>query len=319
MSDHSYEIEIKTLLGNKENAEKLFGKMKAADPKLRLLRSTKQLNHYFIGGDIRCLYEKAAKLLNKNDHEKFGDILKVVRSFSLRTRTHLKNTSNPRCERFCPECKARRGDSSPPSYGSAGATQRSGKTSATLAGYGQFRRYLRRLLLGVRQAHLCRRSLVSAKLAHIAGGDISKMGSGWSDGEVHLVLKLTVDDTTSDNGTARIELDAKAENSSQDDLDKIVLSCGFNYQAKWSRKRDEYEFLGTHVSLDDNAGYGWLAEFEMVVKSEEEIGRAKARLREIVVELGLEELDQARLERMFAFYNAHWQEYYVTDKVFVVE
>jgi len=34
---------------------------------------------------------------------------------------------------------------------------------------------------------------------------------------------------------------------------------------------------------------------------------------------GLEELDQARLARMFAYYNAHWSEYYGTEKIFVIE
>jgi hypothetical protein len=36
-------------------------------------------------------------------------------------------------------------------------------------------------------------------------------------------------------------------------------------------------------------------------------------------ELGVKELDQKRLERMFAFYNTHWPEYYGTDKIFTIE
>jgi hypothetical protein len=35
--------------------------------------------------------------------------------------------------------------------------------------------------------------------------------------------------------------------------------------------------------------------------------------------VGAEELNQDRLARMFAFYNAHWPEYYGTEKVFTVE
>ena len=44
-----------------------------------------------------------------------------------------------------------------------------------------------------------------------------------------------------------------------------------------------------------------------------------SQLRKIIGDLEVEELDQARLERMFAFYNANWRDYYGTDKVFVVE
>jgi len=35
--------------------------------------------------------------------------------------------------------------------------------------------------------------------------------------------------------------------------------------------------------------------------------------------LGVQELPNARLERMFTYYNQHWQEYYGTDKVFTIE
>jgi hypothetical protein len=38
-----------------------------------------------------------------------------------------------------------------------------------------------------------------------------------------------------------------------------------------------------------------------------------------MAELGIEELDAARLERMFAYYNAHWPEYYGTEKVFDIQ
>jgi hypothetical protein len=38
-----------------------------------------------------------------------------------------------------------------------------------------------------------------------------------------------------------------------------------------------------------------------------------------MAKLGVEELPQDRLERMFAHYNAHWPEYYGTEKVFVIE
>lgn len=46
------------------------------------------------------------------------------------------------------------------------------ENSRNPSGYGQFHISLRRLLLDVPRAHLCRRSLVFVKLADIAGGGI---------------------------------------------------------------------------------------------------------------------------------------------------
>ena len=141
----------------------------------------------------------------------------------------------------------------------------------------------------------------------------------WEEGkkEIVLVVKASVDDTTSANGTARMEFSSPVNGvGSIEELDSLILGCGFRYEAKWSREREEYEFLSVHVTIDKNAGYGYLAEFEIMTQDREKIDADKEQLRMLMGELGLEELPQDRLERMFAFYNAHWQEYYGTDKIF---
>jgi adenylate cyclase class IV len=138
------------------------------------------------------------------------------------------------------------------------------------------------------------------------------------DDTVLLVIKVSVDDSTSANGVARIELEEKVS-LTLDELDKLVLSAGFSYQAKWSREREEYLCKGVNVTLDKNAGYGWLAEFERVVDSQEKVGEANHTIRNLMQELEVFELPQERLERMFKHYNEHWQEYYGTDKVFTIE
>jgi hypothetical protein len=74
-----------------------------------------------------------------------------------------------------------------------------------------------------------------------------------------------------------------------------------------------------NVTLDKNAGYGWLAEFELVVDDAAKVAEADHTVRNLMQTLGVEILPQDRLERMFAYYNAHWPEYYGTDKIFVVE
>jgi len=107
-------------------------------------------------------------------------------------------------------------------------------------------------------------------------------------------------------------------NLSLDDLDNALLAAGLRYQAKWSREREEYLCQGINVCLDRNAGYGWLAEFEKVVGQESELESARQEVRALMEQCGVQELQQDRLERMFAFYNAHWGEYYGTDKVFTV-
>jgi len=139
------------------------------------------------------------------------------------------------------------------------------------------------------------------------------------DGTVYLVVKASVDDTTSENGIARIEFEEEMKDMSLAKLDELVLWAGFKYQAKWSREREEYVCRGVNVTLDKNAGYGWLAEFERMVDDHSLLEKAQNEIRALMGELGVAELPQDRLERMFSYYNAHWPEYYGTEKIFVIE
>lgn len=138
------------------------------------------------------------------------------------------------------------------------------------------------------------------------------------DGIVLLVVKASVGSDTSANGVARMEFEEQVP-MTLDELDSLILSAGFSYQAKWSREREEYVCKGVNITLDKNAGYGWLAEFEKVVEDESALGSARQEIDALMREIGATELPQDRLERMFAFYNAHWPEYYGTDKIFTVE
>ena len=139
-----------------------------------------------------------------------------------------------------------------------------------------------------------------------------------ADDKVLLVIKATIDDTTSSNGTARLELESEM-NMSLEDLDKLVLSAGFEYQAKWSRERQEFKYKDLSVSIDKNAGYGYLAEFEKVIDDQTKADETKALIRETMKLLEVQELAQDRLERMFAHYNANWKDYYGTDKTFTID
>ncbi|MBI2618318.1 hypothetical protein HYW58_02620 [Candidatus Kaiserbacteria bacterium] len=223
---HSYEIEIKSLLGSSEHAEKLRQKMKEVDSQTALLSRHKQLNHYFTAGDVKKLAPLVAQKLSKKNRKELQTMIEKGSEFSVRTRE--------------------------------------------------------------------------------------------ADGDVLLVVKASIDEGTSSNTVSRIEFEAPVP-ITLDALDRLVLDAGFSYQAKWSREREEYVCKGAHVCIDRNAGYGYVAEFEKVIDNETDTKRAKEELHRLMKLLNAEELPQDRLERMFAHYNAHWQEYYGTDKVFVIK
>ena len=222
----TYEVEVKSLLGGSENADKLRARMCEVDGEAKLTSKNKQLNHYFVGGDFAKLAAAVESHLPTEARVKFDDIVARGKSFSVRTRD--------------------------------------------------------------------------------------------KDGTVLLVVKASVGDDTSANGVARMEFEEKVD-LSLDELDQLLLAAGFTYQAKWSREREEYVCQGLNICLDRNAGYGWLAEFEKVVGSDAELAAARAEIDALMHEFGVVELPQARLERMFAFYNEHWPEYYGTEKIFTIE
>ena len=239
---HSYEVEVKALLGSEKRAEEVRKAMRKADASCTLVSKNRQLNHYFDGGQLDALEKAISSQLSKDARLRFHDIAEKAKEFSVRTRRFDRLTAGE-------------------------------KDPSTMLG---------------------------------------------ASGEVLLVVKASVGDDSSANGISRIEFEEKVS-VSLDALDKMILGCGFKYQAKWSRGREEYLCKGVNVTLDKNAGYGWLAEFERVVDDENQLGVAEKQVRALMKELGVEELPQDRLERMFAFYNKHWEEYYGTERIFVIE
>ena len=223
---HTYEIEIKSLLGDKERADFLKHRMKQLDPDVVYTGKHTQLNHYFVGGDLKKLFEKISLHVEPQKLDSLKEIIHKTKDYSLRSRR--------------------------------------------------------------------------------------------ADGVVLLVIKASMDDSTSVNGIARVEFEAATPDLSLDALDNLVLASGFAYQAKWSREREAYIYRGANVTIDKNAGYGYVAEFEHLITDADQATQAQIRLRAMMGELGVSELPQDRLERMFAHYNAHWQEYYGTENIFVV-
>ncbi len=156
-----------------------------------------------------------------------------------------------------------------------------------------------------------------SKIISSARGEVS-LRTRDADGKVLFILKASIGSDTSSNGVSRIEFEEPVPLTLAQ-LDQKLLDAGLSFQAKWSREREEYVEGKTHVTIDKNAGYGYLAEFERIVEDGKDAGKAKEELQSFMEQVGCEELLQDRLERMFAYYNKHWQEYYGTDKVFIVE
>ena len=223
---NAYEIEIKSLIGTKERANELREKLQHIDPNTKLISHKKQLNHYFVGGDIEKLYELLLSKLSRNDQERFKQIVGKGSNFSVRTR----------------------------------------KTEDKLL----------------------------------------------------FVVKASLDEGTSHNTVSRLELEVEVTDMTLEALDLLIQKAGFSYQAKWSREREEYICKDVTVCLDRNAGYGYLAEFEKVVHDESAIEKTRQELETFMQSAGFEALPQDRLERMFAYYNTHWPEYYGTEKIFTI-
>lgn len=138
------------------------------------------------------------------------------------------------------------------------------------------------------------------------------------DDEVLLVVKASLDGGTSENTVSRLEFEEPADISLAE-LDALVQEAGYDYQAKWSREREEYAYKDATVCIDRNAGYGYLAEFEKVTDDGDTIEAVRTELESLMAELGVAELSQERLARMFDFYNQNWADYYGTEKTFTIE
>ena len=70
-----FEIEIKSLLGEAQNAEALKAKMATLDPSFKKMSENKQLNHYFEGRDMEQLYKNVEHLFTGEQHEKLKKII----------------------------------------------------------------------------------------------------------------------------------------------------------------------------------------------------------------------------------------------------
>ncbi len=221
-----YEIEIKTLLGDKGSADALKAAIIADGADENQVKRTKQLNHYFVCKNIKEFGIAFSSHIPEDKREKFLEITDKATGASVRTRQ--------------------------------------------------------------------------------------------ADEKVIFVIKVSLGDDTSSNGVSRQEFESEMD-MTLDILDQLLLEAGLEYQAKWSREREEYKLGKVTVCIDKNAGYGYLAEFEEVVGDQGSIEETKKSLYSLMNKYGVKELPQDRIERMFSYYNANWRDYYGTEKVFNIQ
>lgn len=136
---------------------------------------------------------------------------------------------------------------------------------------------------------------------------------------VKLVIKAAKDGEDVQHAVERLEGEYLTDQAAIDEMDAKIQAAGYGFLSKWSRDRKEFKFKDNTVTLDRNAGYGYVAEFERIVTEESATAAAKQSILDELAALGLEELSQERIGRMFTHYNEHWPEYYRTNKTFIVE
>lgn len=155
-------------------------------------------------------------------------------------------------------------------------------------------------------------------LADIAAQAVTwSVRSRQSNDEVILIVKAGVDEGSAVHGHKRLEFEAPVA-MTIDELDELILGAGFDREAKWFAERTLYRHGDVTLDVIFSPGYGYMVEFEKVVADEHEAEPARQSIIALMDHLGLKEFDPDLLERMYAYYNAHWQEYYGTRKTFTL-
>ena len=88
-----YEVEVKVLLGTRENVESLLASMRRIDPHTHLLAAEIQKNHYFTGGgDVERLVALIAGHTDDAAAEaRFREVITHAGNRSLRTRETISD------------------------------------------------------------------------------------------------------------------------------------------------------------------------------------------------------------------------------------
>lgn len=134
---------------------------------------------------------------------------------------------------------------------------------------------------------------------------------------VSLIVKASLNSQSHHNGNHRIEIEVFPKVSCAE-LDEALLANGAVHLSKWSRVRETYSLGDITICIDKNSGYGYIVEIEIASPDIDE-KEAQHKTSAVAHQLNITELDPLRLERMFEYYNQNWQEYFGTEKTFVIK
>jgi len=132
------------------------------------------------------------------------------------------------------------------------------------------------------------------------------------------VLKATKNDTSSENGTARVELEFNTGRVIEKLDNYLISSLKLNYLSKWSRKRVTYKYLPEDITvcLDLNAGYGTIIDVELLTEEKEDYSADLDRLRYLFQIIEATEIPTSHMDEMFQVYNRNWDKFYGTSLTF---
>lgn len=135
---------------------------------------------------------------------------------------------------------------------------------------------------------------------------------------VLLIVKGSLDKSSAAHSHQRMEFETPLP-LAINELDQRIQRAGWGLEAKWQAERKMYAALGLTLDVFFTPGYGYMIEFEKVVTDDTDRETAHRQVVDVMNKLGVEELPNDRLERMFAYYNEHWPEYYGTRNIFTIK
>lgn len=116
----------------------------------------------------------------------------------------------------------------------------------------------------------------------------------------------------------RDEIEIKVARADFMRLDEVFRSLGYEYDTKWYRKRTEYKYKNFAITIDFNAGYGWVAEIERTVQpGHEDI--AKKEILALAAEIGITPASKTLFDKMYQYYKKNWSHYIKTKSTFDID
>jgi len=101
----------------------------------------------------------------------------------------------------------------------------------------------------------------------------------------------------------REELEIKFSRDEFENLENLFVGLGYNVEIKWFRKRYEFEWNKTKVSLDFTKGYGHIIELEKLCSTEEkQIMKILEELKQNLKSFNIELTPKEKFKNKFKHY-----------------